>query len=137
MKFRGLAIFALLLTGILFAACNNDDCDPNLDCYSDRPDSGLLFLNVTINSENTEVPIAIYEGNVDDSVLVYRDTIADTRVSYYLAADRKYGATARYRLSNFSIIALDGDKIDTDRQWNCDDLCFTVESGDLSLELKN
>ena len=134
MKYCLAISFAALLA--LFSACNNNQCDPDLECYSVRPDSGYVNLTITINNENQWVPIAIYEGQIDDSVLLLRDTVTDNILFYYLAADTRYSATAEYKEAQLTILAVDGDRIRTRRETNCDDLCFTVNDANINLSLK-
>ncbi|MEM7039311.1 MAG: hypothetical protein AAF570_20220 [Bacteroidota bacterium] len=123
-----------LLLGAL--GCNSDQCDPDLPCFYERPDSGFVHLNLTINGDNPLVPIAIYEGAIDDSILLVRDTVPDTDVFYYLAADQRYSASARYREAQLTILAVDGDRIRTRRETNCDEVCFTIEDAFINLTLQ-
>jgi hypothetical protein len=137
---------AKILTAVLFAlsisACKHNYSD--IDCttydYSTcttiEPEQAVLKIKVTLNAENTTVPITIYKGNIEDSVAVFFDTVKTSEYIISLPVNEYYSAKARYTLNNHQIIAVDGDKIEKTGTDVCDSTCWSVNEGKINLELK-
>ncbi len=129
-----LAYMVLLLPGI---GCDRPlfvDCD---ECYSEEPSEAELLVKVTINSENSQVPIAIYQGTYDTGEEIARDTV--TTESFYIFVKTKelYTAVAEYRKSGKIIRVVNGHKIKTylDSE-SCDNPCYVVTGTTLDARLK-
>lgn len=140
--FNFLMIFCFLF--FIFSSCDDfwdsmsdteDDCDYS-DCDTEEPLTAPLQIKLTINSENTDVEIIVYKGNIEDKDTVIVDTVNETSFETELRLDEYYSATAKYSVGDKTVIAVDGDiieKISTDL---CDSTCWEVKGGDLDLRLK-
>ncbi|XOV92844.1 MAG: hypothetical protein ACFHWX_21915 [Bacteroidota bacterium] len=93
-------------------------------------DSGPFFadleIKLTVNDENTQVPIEVYEGMYDTGSLIIQDTISaaaliNGKAIYNLEAGIFYSAAAIYKSGAKTIIAIDGAEmqLSTD-DCNCD-----------------
>jgi hypothetical protein len=131
--------FALLaLVALSVAACNNNDPDcidyvPN--CNLVEPTEGTLRIHITRDAQNTRIPIAVYNGYIEDNVLYFRDTISTAEVSYAVPFGR-YSASAGYQRGGDQITAIDGDKVRLKSNNDCDYTCYTTVDGDIDLRLK-
>lgn len=106
------------------------------DCNTTEPLQVSLNIKVTINGENPEVPVSIYEGKVDDNILVLTDTIRTPTYSVLLPPDKYYSVKVRYRKGTSIIYAIGGDKIKKTGTGVCDSTCWTTEQGHVNVELK-
>jgi hypothetical protein len=129
--------FFFLFSILVLASCNKgDQCDPSLYCNTTRMDSA--FVNVTVSystNNNTPVPIAVYYEDIEDNLLVLRDTLYQDRVSYYLKADERYSVKAVYSIPGGTINAYDGGKLRVTSFTNCNDRCYEAPDLDLDLTL--
>lgn len=118
-----------------FAACqnNNDDCDPTITCNTVEPSSAYIYVNLTINSENPYVPLAVYAGNASDSNLYFRDTVTAS-TSYSMPIGERYSVVAKYRQRGNTVYAVDGGKTQLESTTNCNETCYDTD--DLTLNLK-
>lgn len=124
---------------IVLSACNwenSTDCD-YADCYTEKPSEGELKLSISIDGENTNVPVVIYEGRIDENHPVIYDTLNTVKVSYMLPVDKYYSATAKYTKNGNTYIAVDGDRLKVKKRVECDSTCYKVKEVDLDLLLKN
>ena len=117
---------------------NSQDCTNYnySDCNTTEPLLVALNIKLTINDENLKVPISIYEGNVDDNVLVLTDTVATSSYSVLLPTDKFYSVKARYKKGTQIIYAIGGDKIKKSHTSVCDSTCWSSEEGNVNVELK-
>lgn len=127
-----------ILPLLALAACtrNNGDCDVNTTCYTSRPDSGYVNLNVTDQGTNGHVPVTIYEGDVEDNKVMVQDTLYGASGAYYLPVSKRYSARAVYVKGGITTFVYDGDKVKVLKFWNCDEKCFDVEEANMDLKLK-
>jgi hypothetical protein len=135
-------IFGLVVFGS--ASCkqssfyNSEDCAnyDYSDCNTVEPLLVGLNIKLTINDENLNVPITIYEGNADDNVVVLNDTVSTSKYNILLSPDKYYSAKARYKKGNKIIYAIGGDKIKKTHTSVCDSTCWSTEDGNINIELK-
>lgn len=138
-----------IFTGIVIAcffilSCNNGFNDSDVDCstydYSDcitsEPYDGRMYVKLTINTENTKVPIAIYKGKLEDNDLFLKDTAIDEYYDTLLPIDNYYSITASYLKDGKTVIAVDGDKITKSHSNICDSVCWSVNTGSVNVRLK-
>ncbi|MEI6853549.1 MAG: hypothetical protein WCL06_11925 [Bacteroidota bacterium] len=144
-KFR-LIFFLAITTGICsFSSCRQTSFSGSQDCanynYSDcnTAEPFLVGLNIrlTINDENLKVPITIFEGKVEEQLIVLNDTVSVSKYSVLLPADKYYSVRARYKKGNQIIYAFGGDNIRAIRTTVCDSSCWSTEDGNVNIELKN
>ncbi len=127
---------AILLLCLPFAAClnNNTDCIPDNNCLTVEPTTASLSVEVSTNTENPTIPIAIYYGDASDSALYFRDTLTSS-TRYDVALDTRYSGVAKYRQGNLTILAIDGDKTKLQSKNECGFVCYTVKDATLQLKL--
>jgi len=120
-------------------------CDENFDfleinyseCYRTIPENGELIINVTINDENPEVPIAIYRDRIESGRIRIKDTISEKTVYIEVPLNHYYSVKAEYKVGNDSVFAIDGERIKTHRVTDqCDTICWIIKGGRYDLRLK-
>ena len=110
------------------------DCS---ECYRIKPDNGELIIQVTINNENPEVPIAIYRDRIESGRIRIRDTVSEKTVYIEVPLNHYYSVKAEYKAGNDSIFAVDGERIETHRVTDqCDTICWIIKGGRYDLRLK-
>jgi hypothetical protein len=95
-----------------------------------------LNIKLTINDENLRVPLTIYEGNIEDNLVVKVDTVSTSKYSILLPPEKYYSAKARYKKGGTIIYAIGGDKVKKTHTTTCDSTCWSTEEGNINLELK-
>lgn len=124
---------------VLFDTCETSrglivDCD---ECYFNEPDSGDLIVYVTINGENTKVPLIIYKDQVDDERIEYVDTAIASPYYLWVELNEYYSVKAKYHSGDRTIYAVDGDKIKSRFVTEtCEYDCYTVTGGIINVKLK-
>lgn len=107
------------------------------DCYNPEPDSADLIINLTIDSENQEVPLTVYKGEVEDGNIIFSDTVSNNKIYVYTETDEFYSAVAHYTVDEKKIHAYDGSKMITRAHYDeCDVECWTIHGGRLDMKLK-
>ncbi len=131
MTFKTFIFYICIASIVLFSNCECfRSCDPG-------PFFGDLELKLTVNSENTEVPIEIYEGEYDKGILIIQDTVASNELEngkfvYNLEAGFYYAAAAIYKDGAKTLIAIDGDELSIETD-DCD--CSYPSNRTLNLRL--
>jgi hypothetical protein len=130
----------LCITALLFNGCSSESNVNCIECISKydagshlkiKPDSANIKISVTINSENTVVPLIIYKGlytipepAIEISLMAVGDTIIK------LPVDREYSVKAEYNVGNKKLYAIDGGNFATrEIKQACDTICWVI-SGD-------
>jgi hypothetical protein len=142
--FRYTFYVGLFLISFAIISCKDNTTDNSVDCstydYSDcnsiQPFEGNMHVKLTINSENPAVPLTIYQGKLEDGVVVLRDTVSGSTYDTLLPIDNFYTVTARYVKGSSTIIAVDGDKISSSNTVTCDSNCWNVKPGSVNVRLK-
>jgi len=135
-----IVLLIILVFGVVLISCEEITTDTSVDCgecYQEAPEWGDLKIEVTINEENEEVPVVIYKGRVEDSVVEWVDTatVEDYRID--VPVNEYYSVTAKYRSGDMTITAIDGDKIKTKYITDeCDEDCYVIRGGDMDVRLK-
>ena len=137
--FLPLFILLVSLAGQFFS-CESEDWIINVDCnecFGGRPDSADLIINVSINNENTSVPIEIYRGNSKGELLL-QDTAYNSIFYFWAKMGEEYTVRASYRKGSQSILAFDSDDmVSRDFGQDCGDPCYIVKGGIFDLLLLN
>ena len=144
---RFIFIFSVLLSGIwLLSGCDelmddeNDDsdCDPKpLDCHETKYSHGYLNINLTINGKNNSVPIRIFRGDFDNNDLLLDTIVTVNTFSYRLPTEEYYSVVARYiQNDGDTVLAVDADDIENDRESYCDGDCYKLDNGSIDLKLR-
>lgn len=130
-------IILSIIIPIAFFSCKrlSDECDPNKTCYTDRPDSLWVQLQMVLNAENDSVLVKFYKGNVDDGELQWEYYSFSEKIDELVPVGNRYSAEAYYKKGDKTIIAVDGDRLDPDYFYNCEEKCYEWED-DMILDLK-
>jgi hypothetical protein len=132
-------IFVILLglSIVTIVSCSKyggQDCVPSDDCYPYEIDSGYVTINVTYNNGGAGVPVALYEGYVEDNNLIWYDTVYEESFSFWLPTRKRYAAEAYYKVGGPVTVALDGKKLKEDSYVDCGETCYEVN--EIFLDLK-
>lgn len=134
----------LLFTLIFFQSCEQsflsspEDClnYDYSDCNTSEPSMVPMNIKLTINAENPQVPITIYKGKLEGYDTVLSDTVGSASYIALLLPDNYYTVEARYKSGNNIIYAIGGDNIKKIHKQVCDSVCWTVQEGNVNVELK-
>ena len=134
--FRKLTIgLVIIISG--YSSCNfipNVKCS---DCNSNKPDSADIKMVFTINSENPIVPLVVYKGKVEDSIVEWIDTTKSETLYLYVQLDQYYSVVAKYKSGSRTIYAVDGCKITARNEADaCNEECYIVVNNELDVRLK-
>ena len=117
--------FALLMATI---SCTDDSCFCNSGpFYAD------MKVKLTINDENPEVFLTVFEGNFEAQDTLIAEWINESTVYYEMEAGRYYSAVVVYQDGARQITAIDGRKMKTSED-DCG--CDYAESFTLLKEIK-
>ncbi len=128
----------LSVFGCDFLMENNEDCEPApLSCDETPPTDGNLFIRVTINGNNTHVPVYLFRGDFEKNDLVLDTVLTTSGMNLTLPIiDQGYSAVAEYIQSDGdTVIAIDGDDLDFDENEYCDKTCYGSASGTIDVRL--
>lgn len=105
------------------------------DCTTDEPVKTDLEFKLDFSYGGTL--INIYEGNLDDSILIFSERIFDPPFSYNVSVNKKYTATATYYTQNNEYIAVDSatPRVKYDKV-QCDNPCYFIYDKVIDLRLK-
>jgi len=138
-RFFVIASFALI-SGLLLLQCNKENIYQEVDCslcFASPPDSGFVRPEIAINSENMRVPVAVYEGAVEENRLLFRDTFSIPVPRIGMPVGKDYAVTATYLRGNDTIIVVDGDRLEVKKAvGQCGGTCYVVTGGFFDLRLK-
>ncbi len=142
LKTRALTWAAGLLAVVLAAtvSCNPEewfilDCS---ECYTEEPEVAEINVKLTINQTNRRVPVRVYEGRIEEEILILEDTVLTDTWSAILPVNRYYTVTADYRgHSVYYITAIDGAFLRTEKiRTRCDRPCWVVRGNSFNVQLK-
>jgi len=105
-------------------------------CEINKPNTGLFELVVTINKEFPRVPVAIYEGDFENNIIVTEDTLTRVSAVYQLLTEKNYSAVAIYVIGPDTVAVLDSDTIDPVSTEYRDGTCWDVQNGVADLQLR-
>jgi hypothetical protein len=128
-----LTTFALIICS---CSTDDEDCDSFFTCDTEPPVEGSMKIKITINAENPSVPVAIYLDDIEDSVLVYQDTLTENYHEESLDIDEFYSVTGTYKKGAKTIIAIDGDRVRTKSKDKCGYTCYSVKNGKVDLRIE-
>lgn len=100
--------FFILL--VLFSSCfwtdEEEDCE-FVSC-GNGPFYGTLYINVTINQENPEVFFEIFEGRIEEEILIDSFFTSKEFLCFELESGSYYSAKAYYVQGEKQIVAING-----------------------------
>ncbi len=137
-------ILSFLFFGLL--SCGDeyffDDVDCS-QCYVPKPEFGPVKVSVTMNSENTRIPIKIFKGKYEEAFLknyesaVIIDTLSVSSIEYNLDVNEYYSVAVEYIQNGEKVIVVDGDKLKMYKvSDSCDEVCWIFKGGDIDATLK-
>ena|SRR5690554_5903623 len=121
--------YTLFLTFLflLGTACNKKDddyCEPDEICYTQKPDSLYVKLELSNNPSSTPREVSFYKGHLDDGELLEKfNTSFDTEYLLMPVGER-YTATAKYLKDSDTILVIDSEKLKSESYKNCDETCY-------------
>jgi hypothetical protein len=129
----------IILTALLYS-CNNKatDCENyTYDCNTQEPYEWEMNIEVSLNNQNKQIPIWIYEGKFNDtSHLVYTDTLTESSTSVYLPLNKYYYTKAKYQQNGKTIYAIDGVFFKKYSRSVCDSTCWYIKNENMDVRLK-
>jgi hypothetical protein len=112
-----------------------DECDPcPSDCHQTPFTEGKLVAEVTINAENPEVTLRIYEGDFEDGFLIDSVNLSVTSYETTLPLG-DYSGVVEYQVGGYTVVAVDGDSINNDSEDCCTGPCYEINNAHLDLLL--
>ena len=136
---RRLLLLGMLSASLLFlgGSCDDECGDIFFDCdceYPDPPSHGFLTLELFWDGA-TPIPVEIYEGkDIENGHFLFADTL-ELAVVDYLMPPGKYAAIARYVSGRDTILAVDGDEIEVNKDGDSCCECYQVKDATLELRL--
>lgn len=131
----------------VFTSCNEESSDYDIDCiYSckeEYKDSGSLQIKLTLNNDNPNVLITIYEGEyqLTDSLNNWiTDSLVDTSPFFIeLPVNKTYSVKAVYNWDNKQLNVIDGTKLKNNKinKDVCNRECWTISGSYIDVTLKH
>lgn len=114
------------------------DCENySYDCNTQEPYEWKMQIEVTINNENTKIPIWVYEGKFNDtSHMVYTDTLTETSTTVIFPLNKYYFTKALYKQGGKTIYAIDGVFFKKYSRSVCDSTCWYIKNEVMDVRLK-
>lgn len=132
-----LAFLVLICSGIVgLSSCNKTDpnCQISSSCNTEKIDSGDVTINISYEAGQPGVPVVLYDGYVEDNVILWSDTLYQSNITFYLPVGKRYAAEAYYVTSNQTIVALDGTKFKDNSNEECNTTCYQFPTVSLDCE---
>lgn len=130
-------IVFLFATFAVLMSCEktSNACDENKVCYTQKPDSLYIELQLSESPDNQPIDVNFYIGNVDDGELYYSFQTNNTTEYFLMPVNQRYSAEAFYHSDDINTVAVDGDQLEAEYFMNCDVKCYKWED-DLVFDLK-
>lgn len=105
------------------------------DCVSTEPEKALLELK--LKETGDPVHIDVYEGELEDNILYYSTETTLSGFTFEAGINKKYTATATYRINGNTYIAVDSavPRVRYTKD-QCDEACYFVYDKIMDLRLK-
>jgi hypothetical protein len=134
-RIHSLRIFLFLVLAAAFS-CEEQgwfaDCG---DCTSDEPASDYLIIKFSEN--NPAATINVYEGELEDGVLLSSVNPPSDIYRIDVRLNKKYTVTARYERNGKTYTAVDSAIPRTKfTETQCEDACWYIYDNELDLRLK-
>lgn len=127
----------IVLALIPLPACDNLFIDPCLDCYQEKPIEGILSVSLSYSEGDPGIPVTVFLGPVEDSLIVLLDTVSAASMDYWVNVGHRYSAIAEYHVSQKTIYAVDAAKVSVylDSE-SCDMPCWKPNDGKADCRLE-
>ena len=133
--------YIIFLSFLIIFSCEKSGLIINCkDCFSDEPKKASIEVKldpVTPDSGSYAANITIYEGNLEDSLVIGSYSIPISEWKYEVDINKKYTFTATYVSSKATYIAIDAvyPRVRYDNK-KCTDPCYYVYDNKINLRLK-
>lgn len=120
----------------LFFSCEKKDllvvCS---DCTAQEPKK--TDLKIKLDSDFTHASVRVYEGNIEDSILIRTFTTNFSETTVSVSVNKLYTITATYQTGGKSYVAIDSARpgVKYDEQ-QCDNPCYFVYDRIINLRVK-
>lgn len=133
------AIVLFIVFSGLLISCDktSNSCDEDTVCYTAKPDSLYIELQLSNSPSDEPVQVNFYIGNSDDGELYYSFETNNTTEYFLMPVNQKYSAEAVYQYADITTIAVDGDRLEADYFMNCDQKCYKWDDLVFDLKLKD
>ena len=112
----------------------NVNCD---ECYSNKPDSAILYIDVTINDKYPVVPLVLFREEFEKNLVDYEDTTDIGDYWIWVAIDQEYSVKVEYAYDSDTIYVVDATKLKVKRVTEeCEDVCWVVVHDRIDARLK-
>lgn len=132
-------IILISLILIIFQSCldsyETEDCDYE-NCNTEYPDEGTMTVRVSLDNNNMEIPIEIYEGYYDNGILMKKDTIYSSSKNYFMDSEMYFTVKAEYNTPSGKISVIDGGRIRVKSRKECDSTCYSINNLDINVKRK-
>jgi hypothetical protein len=137
MKKLIIAIFLLLAALLIISSCKDklEDCtqEDYDNCNTQKPQFGKVTVRLTINTENPDVILKIYQGNFEDANIVLEQSTSSRYITEFLKVDTYYSFAVKYKRGRENITAVDGGKIKLKSYKMCEYRCYEAVTLDIDL----
>lgn len=116
--------FVCFLGLLLFASCE-EACDQG-------PFYGNIKVRLTINDENPEVFVVIFDGKLEERDTLFSEYVSESPIYYEVEAGRYYSGAVSYHSGLREVVAIDGKRMKTSSD---DNSCEYAEDFTLNLRL--
>lgn len=127
----------LLALSMLFS-CEDlitPDCG---DCTEYKPDRATLTIKVGGIGSDSRVRITIYEGHIEDNVILYTEMVSsEIDFEFSVPLNKTFTATALYIIGSDRYTTIDEatPRIKLDEE-SCEEPCYFIEGSNMNLRLK-
>lgn len=135
-KMKYFILLLLMVFGALMSCeKTSNECDQNKTCYTAKPDSLYVELQLSESPTDEMVKVNFYIGNSDDGEVYHTFETNNTTEYFLMPVNEKYSAEAVYQYSDKTVVAVDGERLEADYFMNCDEKCYKWDE-DLIFDLK-
>jgi hypothetical protein len=133
----------MLIAIVVFAlgiSCDSIDISPVncAECYPVKPKDGHIELKLTINDENPEVTIILYEDEFDEANLIYSKKVQNSTFLLKIMTNKEYVIEAKYMKDGRSYHVVNKAKLKTRRDTeNCSEPCYYIAKRSVDLRIKD
>jgi len=122
------------ITGCDSISLSPVDCS---ECYTDKPKYGEIEVILTINNENPEVFITLYEEEFNEANAIYTGVIQTSTTRLTLRTNKEYVVKAEYLKDGRSYHVINRAKLKTKRDYEtCSDPCYYIIDKSVDLRIK-
>jgi hypothetical protein len=136
---KALKILLLLFLAVSFSCEEEGYFVKCQDCTEDEPVTADLEFKIDPGQSgyDSQIEIMIYEGNLEDKILLDHFITSSSNYTYTVTLKKKYTVTAKYIINNNIYIAVDSayPRVRYDKN-QCDNPCYFVYDRICDLRLK-